>query len=79
VHGETQVLHLGTSLHFEYYEEAKQEAGDELAPGRQRSIKVPALDKYGEDERAVLKQLVKRFNVPASLRSVISSSFCPCD
>lgn len=61
-------MHLGTTLNFQFYEEAKQEGSVVVAPGRQRSIKITGLDKFEEDEVTILKQLVKRYNVPHPLR-----------
>jgi hypothetical protein len=63
-----QVLHLGTTLRFEFYEGAKQEGSVVVAPGRQRTIQIAGLDKFLENEMSILEQLVKRFNVPQALR-----------
>lgn len=69
-------LHLGTKLHFEFYEEAKAGASGEpssttargSAPGGLRVIDLEALDKYPEDEQEIFRQLISRYSVPIQQR-----------
>ncbi|KAK9830284.1 hypothetical protein WJX72_010812 [[Myrmecia] bisecta] len=64
-----QGLPLATSLHFEFYEEGKDDAAAAGSrAGGQKVISLQGVDKYPESEQEILRQLVKRCNVPVRLR-----------
>ena len=66
-----QSVALGTSLHFEFYEElppADSSPGNAPVQGGLRAIDLPRLDRYPESELEILAQLCARFAVPQALR-----------
>lgn len=57
-----QGLALGTTLHFEFYQEAvAQDAG-------LRVVHLPRMDTYPESEHEIMHRLVQRYTVPEKLR-----------
>ena len=57
-----QGLALGTTLHFEFYQEAaSQDAG-------LRTIHMPRMDAFPESEHEIMHRLVQAFAVPEKLR-----------
>lgn len=65
-----QGLALGTTLHFEFYQEAApQDAG-------LRVVHLPRMDAYPESEHEIMHQLVQSFAVPEKLRCDLLARPC---